>query len=396
MWRSTPVSSVLRTRATATLATWLALVAPAVADPPGSPAQGAGDPLPTVVEAPGETWLEAHGIGFEFVSKADVLSKVRGGLSGPVAARYRGHVDFVTTLDTGRLGLWSGGKIVLVAQNGHGRGISERHVGDVQALSNIDARSFTQMSEWFLEQALAEGRFRVKIGRQDAGADFAFVEFGAEFLNSSFGLIPTAPVPTFPDPALGISAFADLTDELSAGMGVYRPTSLGWGFARGLTVGFEVGFGPRSGNSEPATRYRAGFWYQRGSIEAQAPATASVYGAIDRVLVREGGGEQGLRGFLQVGTSSGAPNGVSDYLGAGVVYTGLLPGRDEDRIGLGVAHARLPAWAGGHSAETDLELLYRVSPWPWLTLQPSVHWVLRPGGQGRNALVAGVRFETQF
>lgn len=65
-------------------------------------------------------------------------------------------------------------------------------------------------------------------------------------------------------------------------------------------------------------------------------------------------------------------------------------------MGLGVAHARLPKWQDRGPAETDLELLYRVSPWPWLTLQPSVHWVLRPGGQERNALVAGLRVETRF
>jgi porin len=344
---------------------------------------------------PRPTWLEEHGISFGLVSKADVLSKVRGGVSDSVATRYRGHVDLTTEIDTKRIGLWSGGTIFLAAQNGHGQGISEGDVGDVQALSNIDAHSFTQMSEWFLEQAWLEERLRVKVGRQDAGADFACVEFGGEFLNSSFGLIPTAPVPTFPDRALGVSAFADVTDELSVGAGVYAPTPTTWGRIRGTTFGIEVGYSP--GSSRPkTTRYRAGYWYQRDPFEAQAPGVHSLYAALDRTLFFEGEGDQGLRAFLQAGTTSGAPNGVSDYLGVGFIYQGFLPGRDEDSFGLGVAHARLPEASGRGLAETDIELLYRVTPWPWLTLQPSLHYVLRPGGQGENALVVGLRLETQF
>jgi carbohydrate-selective porin OprB len=195
---------------------------------------------------PRPTWLKEHGVSFSLVSKADLLSKARGGLSDSVATRYRGHVDLVAQIDTERIGLWSGGTIFLAAQNGHGQGISEADVGDVQALSNIDAHSFTQMSEWFLEQVFLEERLRVKVGRQDAGADFACVEFGGEFLNSSFGLIPTAPVPTFPDPALGVSVFADVSDELSVGGGVYAPTPIAWGRIRGTTIGIEVGYSPGS------------------------------------------------------------------------------------------------------------------------------------------------------
>jgi porin len=361
--------------------------------PPSAPVGGADGerPLPPLA-ARRETWLEELGISFRLVSKADVLSKVRGGLSDGDVTRYRGHVDLVAEIDTKRIGLWSGGTIHVAAQNGHGQGISEQDVGDVQALSNIDAHSFTQMSEWYLEQAFLEERLRVKVGRQDAGADFACAEFGGEFLNSSFGLIPTAPVPTFPDPALGVSAFADVTDELSVGMGVYASTPINWGRIRGTTFGIEVAYSPGSAGRNASSRYRAGYWRQRDPFDARAPGVHSVYVALDRALFLEKGGDQGLRGFVQAGTTSGAPNGVSDYLGIGVVYEGLLPGRDGDSLGLGVAHARLPRG----SAETDLELLYRVAPWPWLTLQPSLHWVLRPGGQGEDALVVGLRVEAQF
>jgi hypothetical protein len=125
----------------------------------------------------------------------------------------------------------------------------------------------------------------------------------------------------------------------------------------------EVGYSPDSSSPRGKTRYRAGYWHQRDPLEARAPGVRSLYVAIDRALYLEGEGDQGLRGFLQAGTTSGAPNCVSDYLGIGVVYRGLLPGRDEDSLGLGVAHARLPETPGRGAAETDIELLYRVTPW---------------------------------
>jgi porin len=203
-------------------------------------------------------------------------------------------------------------------------------------------------------------------------------------------------VPTFPDPALGVSTFLDVTHELSVGAGVYAQTPVNWGRLRGTTLGIEVRYSPDSSSPREKTRYRAGYWHQRDPLEARAPGVRSLYVAIDRALYLEGEGDQGLRGFLQAGTTSGAPNGVSDYLGIGVVYRGLLPGRDEDSLGLGVAHARLPETPGRGAAETDIELLYRVTPWRWLTLQPSLHYVLGPGGQGENALVVGLRVETQF
>lgn len=361
----------------------------------GSVEAPASEPEPAQAREEGST-SRLEGISFGLVSRADLLSRVRGGLSDSAAPRYRGHLDLMTEIDTTRLGLWPGGRIVLVAQNGHGQGLTEGDVGDVQVLSNIDAHSFTQMSEWWLEQHLFGGRARVKVGRQDAGADFACVDYGGEFLNSSFGLIPTAPVPTFPDPALGLSAFVDVTPEISVGVGVFAPTPMTWGRIRGETYGVEVSFAPRSRGQGPPSRYRAGLWYQRDPIAPDAAALTSVYAGVDRQLLSEGPGGQGLRGFVQAGTSSGAPNGISDYLGAGLVYTGMLPGRDEDSVGVGVAFARIPGLSGTRSAETDIELLYRVSPFPWLTIQPTLHYVVRPGGRGDDAVVVGLRVETEF
>jgi hypothetical protein len=59
-----------------------------------------------------------------------------------------------------------------------------------------------------------------------------------------------------------------------------------------------------------------------------------------------------------VGTARARFNAVRDYAGAGLVYTGVLPGRADARLGLAVAAAIGGARAA--RAEVNLELSDRL------------------------------------
>ena len=98
----------------------------------------------------------------------------------------------------------------------------------------------------------------------------------------------------------------------------------------------------------------------------------------------------GLSGWLRVGIANGDINRAENYLGAGLVYTGLIKGRDKDEIGFAIARAGLGegarhagALAGGRigDAETDLEATYRYAFKDWLNIQPDVQYVIHPGRQ---------------
>jgi porin len=103
-----------------------------------------------------------------------------------------------------------------------------------------------------------------------------------------------------------------------------------------------------------------------------------------------------------VGAANGDINEVDSYLGGGLVYTGLIKGRDKDEIGFAVARAGLGAGAqyegalagrqiGG--AETDLEATYRYAFKDWLNIQPDLQYVIDPHGDLHtpDALVVGLR-----
>jgi len=80
-----------------------------------------------------------------------------------------------------------------------------------------------------------------------------------------------------------------------------------------------------------------------------------------------------------------------EYFGAGVIYRGLLPGRDEDVIGGGIARAHLHL--GGKYREEAVEFFYKAKISDHLMIQPDFQYIASPSGLYRDALVVGLRFE---
>jgi hypothetical protein len=82
---------------------------------------------------------------------------------------------------------------------------------------------------------------------------------------------------------------------------------------------------------------------------------------------------------------------IGSNLVTGLVYTGLLPSRDEDVVGLGYSVAEL--FAGGSNREADVELFYKIRVTPRVSLQLDLQYLGTPAGVLRDSIVAGTRFE---
>jgi porin len=349
-------------------------------------------------------WLDEHGVTPQITYTGEVFANLRGGINTNDATEYRGNVDITVTVDTEALGLWHGGTFFFYAQNGHGRGISERHVGDIQILSNIDANDFTQISEYWFEQRLFRDRVWIKLGKQDANRDFSVLDYGGDFINSSFGVIPTVPLPTFPDPARGAVALLDPAESVRLRLGVYDGGTVdGRGGILGVAELALRTFLPD--DTWPPGTYRIGGWYHSDDFteitDAPAPGSFSgnhgVYLAFDQLLLKEHADPedgQGIGAFVQFGWAPDDRNVLARYVGGGMIYAGAVPGRDEDVLGIGVAHARFShrlKRQNGLTNETVVEAFYKVRLTPWLALQPDFQFIVNPGGDGQDALAAGVR-----
>jgi len=102
----------------------------------------------------------------------------------------------------------------------------------------------------------------------------------------------------------------------------------------------------------------------------------------------------GLSGFLAVTYAPPGLNTIEHFVDGGLVYIGLVPGRDTDALGLfalfgqfssDLRRSQVESGAPGMNHESILELNYQYNVTPWFYLQPDVQGVLRPNGTGRVA-----------
>jgi len=136
--------------------------------------------------------------------------------------------------------------------------------------------------------------------------------------------------------------------------------------------------------------------------------TRGFYALLEGDLYREPGQFlQGLSGFLRVGVADDAVNQIGSYAGAGLVYTGLLPSRAEDVLGLGVSaafngddfkQARSAAGTPADDTEAAVELSYWMPLLPWLSLQLDAQLILNPSTDPAldDALLFGLRYQVTF
>ena len=96
------------------------------------------------------------------------------------------------------------------------------------------------------------------------------------------------------------------------------------------------------------------------------------------------------------------------FFSCGLVYPGMIPGRDTDVFGV---LRRLRALQRRRSAERSeaanqpgqvyemvLELNYRINVLPWFYLQPDIQGIINPGAAGQidDALVLAMQFGVPF
>ena len=111
---------------------------------------------------------------------------------------------------------------------------------------------------------------------------------------------------------------------------------------------------------------------------------------------------QGIGLFLRYGFAHAEVNELEHFWSAGVQYQGLVPTRDDDVVGFGVAQGVVSRFVERVDEkprrETALELYYNFRVTPWLNVSPDFQVILDPGGRadGKDAFVAGLRVQASF
>jgi len=291
--------------------------------------------------------------------------------------------------------------------------LTQNFVGDGQLYSNMDTgldQSVTQLGEYWCQHTFGEG-ISVKLGRQDANQNFGFADLGGDFINSSFITLANIPLPTWPYQTLGVSTLYQPNKKLRLGGGVYdhgRDYGQWWATtdSRGVFFIGQADYQPCAECEDaPLTLLRIGGWYTNSDTLAVDgggvfEGNYGFYATMDRMLLTEcEAPEQGPGAFFQFSWAPEDRNQVGLNYGAGLVYRGLLPCRNEDTAGAGFSVIEFSPALGnptGQTHENAIEVFYKARVKDGLNIQPDLQYIARPSGIQRDALVVGIRFESNF
>jgi carbohydrate-selective porin OprB len=215
-------------------------------------------------------------------------------------------------------------------------------------------------------------------------------------------------MPYWPFQTLGVSSLYQPHEKLRLGGGVYdqgRDVGQWWvtTTSRGLFFIAQADYMPFADNEDaPLTIFRGGAWLSSSDTEAVDASrdfsnNYGFYVTVDRMLLREAeSADQGLGAFGQFSWAPADRNYIDVGIGAGLVYTGLLPGRDADTCGGGFSLVEFSSnlrATTGQTNENAIEIFYKARLCDWLAIIPDLQYIARPSGIERDALVVGVRFE---
>ncbi len=379
--------------------------------------------------------LKEFGITFEPQEQSEVWGNLTGG--GRRATSYNGLTIAKLEVDLDKAVGWSGAQFQVSALDIHGHGPTQSLVGNRQIVSGIEATPSIKLSDLWLDQSLFDKRLSVRVGQEGADGELMITQYGALFVNASFGFpgMAAADLPSGAPAYPLATPFARLkfqaNDNLSLIGAVFNgdPAPPGGGDPQirdrngtafrlddhALAIG-EIAYSPDpKASEEMPTTYKLGAWYasnhfadQRfdnaGGLLANPASTGqarqhtgdwAIYGVIDQMVWRrEGEKDQGIGLFLRVIGGPSDRNLINLGITAGMNWRAPFASREEDAFGIAVAYLGISPAArrfsrdliafGGPNVpyaanETVVEATYTAPITSYLTLQPDIQLVLNPG-----------------
>ncbi|NBZ95294.1 MAG: carbohydrate porin [Proteobacteria bacterium] len=407
---------------------------------------------------------EDQGFSVFAQSVTDMLWNTVGGISAGNACA--GLLQFGTEIDLGKTIGLPGGRFKNTWFWLYGANPSN-YVGDVNSVSGIAGSPAFRCYELWYEQNVLEDAISLRGGLLGLDAEFCYPETALLFMNGTFGmpalisqnLVNSGPQYPMATPGIRIALHPLSWLTLRSSFSQANP------FQQNENLhNFNWNFGPSGGllnMNEAEARWesllkdrklpgvaKAGFFIQSG----QSPIVpeewsfgppeslqycTGFYGIIDQMLYRAPGQDEalsknpiagkavvdgkgtdgkssasdapvrGLNSWLRVGFCPQSYNPLSIYTDGGLAYTGLIPGRKEDKTGIAFCYGQVSSGymtlgnaqgIPGPSFEAVIEFTHSFRIAPAIALQPDIQYVLHPGGsrQNGNALVAGFRAVVDF
>jgi porin len=340
----------------------------------------------------------------------EVWGVAAGGLDR--GAVYLDNFDLEASVDLERVAGWRGASAYLHALYASGNSVTER-VGDLNEISNIETDEALRVVEAWVEQSFAQGRGSLRLGLYDVSSEFDAGEVRALFLNPAHGIGTDYSQSGVAGPSIWPVTSLALRAHHEFEGGVYLRGAIADGvpgnpdYPKRTTIDFEDGDGvllaAETGIARDGRLWSLGGWtYSEPFADLVTGDERTNFGAYvaleEALLVPAAGDGPGLSGSLRAGFANGDVNAIESFFSATLVASGLLPGRPQDRLGLGVILANgsdgfLGGLADPRDREINIELTYHAQITDEISLQPDLQWIINPGLDGsiEDSFVIGLR-----
>ncbi len=365
--------------------------------------------------------LAVAGITYGINYTGDYYDVARGGFSR--GSTFNGLLEVYGAADLEKVLGWRGANFHFNGYNIEGRGPSTAHIGNIFTVSNAEALATVRLFELWIEQSLFDNKLQIRAGQLGADSDFFISDNATLFINGTFGWPGIAGSdmiqggPAYPLATPGVRLQFAPSDHLTVLAGVYNGSPAN---PKAVNPEADDRYGLNFRLSDPPLlmfearyRYDAGLpgtvrlggWQQSGDFKDQRTGARvdddhAVYAVVDQQIWKGSGGGQGISVFGRISASPERQNLINFYFDAGVVTTGLIEGRDQDRFGVAFAYGQISdrAAAADRDAalpvvrdyEAALEVIYEAQIMPGWKLVPDVQYIWHPGGNIENPGKPGV------
>jgi porin len=364
---------------------------------------------------------------------SEVAGNPVGGITQGITYTHNVGLHFLVDLDT--LAGIPHTTFIASASNRAGSSLSKEHIGNVYAVQQIYGGETTRLVLLALGAELFDGTVDVVAGRLNGLDDFAASPLYCNAQNLAFCGNPLSipvdvNISSYPNTAWGARVRWSPVNAFYVMGGTYNTHA---GFRENRFHGVDFSIYPDSGvigigevgvyphhigpeglfTSLPGDYKIGGYWdtepvtvFSTGDRER---GTGGFYLAFDQMLWREPDAtpDQGLYQWFAFHWAPAERNPQDRFVSWGLVYPGLLPGRDTDVFGFYGAYghfssaqrrAQEAAGEPGQVYEMVLEMNYRINLLPWFYFQPDIQGIINPGAAGKidNALVLAMQFGVPF
>jgi len=386
-------------------------------------------------------WLGEHGVYYGLVYTGEVLANVSGGLRR--GAIYEDKFETYLAADFEKLTGWKGLTFYSNQFWIHGTGnLGREFVGNLITISNIEALPSNRLSEIWLQQKLFDDKVSVRVGQLTTDAEFFNSKYFDLFITSDWPAITAEDLPSggpaYPLSTPGARLAIQPVKDLSVLLAVFNgdPAGPGPGDAEvknrhglnfrlrdpPLVIG-EAQYGINQDKSATglATMLKLGGWHHFGQFEDQrfdirglslanplssgiaAPLRGNdgIYGIIDQQIYRPPGGDadSGIAWFSRISASPSDRNLIDFYADGGIIFSGMVPGRPDDKFGASFLYAHISDRVAAFDRDTilftgmpqpirdfemSLEFTYQAQIRPGWTVQPDFQYIFNPGGNVSN------------